>query len=53
MNSDKIHKFSLAAESWLQSHPEVTECRIDVIAVIYEPNRGVTDLKHFRNAVEL
>lgn len=52
VTSSKAEKLSIAAESWLQAHPSVEECRFDVIAVIYQPNQGVVDLKHFRNAVE-
>lgn len=49
----KIKKLAFAAESWLQQHPDIDNCRFDVISVIYHPQQGVKDLQHFKDAIEL
>lgn len=53
VSPSKIKKLAFAAESWLQLHPEVDNCRFDVISVIYNPQQGVKDLHHFKDAIEL
>jgi putative endonuclease len=53
VSASKIKKLALAADSWLQQHPEIDNCRFDVISVIYHPQKGVKDLHHFKDAIEL
>jgi len=47
----KIERMENAALLWLQAHPEVPdEWRMDVIAILIDRDKQVSDLQHFINA---
>lgn len=46
----KLEKLERAALTWLQEHPEASDdWRMDVIAILLNPDRTVKDLQHFIN----
>lgn len=49
---EKLQRIQNAGQIWLQVHPEVDDLwRIDVVAIILNPDRTIKDIKHFINVL--
>lgn len=50
VNSAKLERIQNAALLWLEAHPEsVDDWRIDVVAILLNPQGDVEDIQHFIN----
>jgi len=46
----KLERIQNAALMWLQKHPEYSDdCRVDVVAVLLNPQGDLQDIQHFIN----